>query len=50
MVECLKNKMLKLVLVVAMAATITFIPATKQDKVKEVEPQVLYMDPNPGGG
>ncbi|WP_411501421.1 hypothetical protein [Bacillus thuringiensis] len=46
----MKNKVLKLVLVIAAAATFTFIPATKQEKVKELETPILYMDPNPGGG
>lgn len=46
----MKNKVLKLVLVIAAAATFTFIPAIKQEKVKEVETPIYYMDPNPGGG
>lgn len=49
-VECLKSKLFKVILTIAAAATFTFAPATKQEKVKDVDAPVLYMDPNPGGG
>jgi len=49
-VECLKSKLFKVILTIAAAATFTFAPATKQEKVKNVDAPVMYMDPNPGGG
>ncbi|HHX9918407.1 MULTISPECIES: hypothetical protein [Bacillus cereus group] len=46
----MKSKLFKVILTIAAVATFTFAPATKQDKVKNVDAPIMYMDPNPGGG
>ncbi|HFJ9381225.1 TPA: hypothetical protein ACGW65_005752 [Bacillus paranthracis] len=46
----MKSKLFKVILTIAAAATFTFAPTTKQDKIKHVDAPVMYMDPNPGGG
>ncbi|MBY0597736.1 hypothetical protein [Bacillus bingmayongensis] len=47
----MKTKLFTAILAIAAAATFTFAPVTKQDKVQEAYALTLYqMDPNPGGG
>lgn len=50
MVDCLKFHFLKTILAIAAVAVFTFAPATKQEKVKELNSPIAYVDPNPGGG